>query len=88
MNATRIDADIMDAAASETIEGGVAFNVYFADREPIDGRLTVADLTASSCRWPTGNPRDLTTFRYCGETAYGGPYCERHARLAYLPRAA
>jgi hypothetical protein len=77
------NADIVDAARSE---GGVRFTTYFADQEPIDGKLTVVDLTPSSCRWPTGNPRDLKTFRYCGKTAQGGPYCARHARLAYLPR--
>jgi hypothetical protein len=37
---------------------------------------------------PTGNSRDLTTFRYRCEAAHGGPYCERHARRAYLQRAA
>jgi hypothetical protein len=88
MNDTRIDADVVDLAASETIEGGVTFTAYFADQEPSDGSVTIVDLTASSCRWPTGNPRDLKTFRYCGEAACGGPYCERHARLAYLSRAA
>lgn len=88
MSNARINADRVDIAVPQTIERGVAYTVYFADREPIDGSLTVLDLTANSCRWPTGNPRDLTTFRYCGETARGGPYCERHARLAYLPRAA
>jgi len=67
-------------------DGGAAYSVYFADQEPIDGKITVVDLTESSCRWPTGNPRDLKTFRYCGEAAPGGPYCEHHARLAYLPR--
>jgi GcrA cell cycle regulator len=77
------NADIVDVAISK---GGATFTTYFADQEPIDGKLTVVDLTPSSCRWPTGNPRDLKTFRYCGEGAEGGPYCERHARLAYLPR--
>ncbi len=84
----RIDANVADVAAAEPIERGVAFTAYFADQEPIDGSLTVVDLTASSCRWPSDNPRDLRTFRYCGEAAYHGPYCGRHARLAYLPRAA
>jgi GcrA cell cycle regulator len=54
----------------------------------MDKGPTVADLTESSCRWPTGNPRDLTTVRYCGEAAHGLPYCQRHARLAYLRRSA
>jgi GcrA cell cycle regulator len=85
MNKIRIDADAANVAAPG---GGVAFTVYFADQEPVEGSLTVADLTPNSCRWPTGNPRDLATFRYCGEAALGCPYCERHARLAYLPRAA
>jgi hypothetical protein len=74
---------IVDAAMPG---GGVAFTVYFADQEPIEGKLTVIELTKTTCRWPTGNPRDLKTFRYCGEAAPGGPYCERHAQLAYLPR--
>jgi GcrA cell cycle regulator len=76
---------VMNVAVSEST---LAFTTYFTDQEPIDGRLTVVDLTESSCRWPTGNPRDLKTFRYCGEAAHAGPYCERHAQLAYLPRAA
>jgi hypothetical protein len=67
--------------------GSAPFSAYFADQEPIDGKITVVDLTESTCRWPTGNPRDLRTFRYCGEAARG-TYCERHAQLAYLPRAA
>jgi GcrA cell cycle regulator len=52
------------------------------DPQLIEG-LTIADLTASSCRWPNGDPRNLETFRYCGKAAQGGPYCERHSRLAY-----
>jgi hypothetical protein len=84
----KIDDAIADLTVDETIEGEVAFNAYFVDQDPIDGGLTVVDLTASSCRWPSGNPRDLTTFRYCGEAAHGGPYCERHADLAYLRKAA
>jgi hypothetical protein len=67
-------------------EDGMAYTTYFADQEPIDGKLTVVDLTEASCRWPTGNPRDLTTFRYCGAAAHSGPYCDGHARLAYMPR--
>jgi hypothetical protein len=58
----RTDAALVDVPAAETIEDGVTFTAYFADQEPIDGGLTVVDLTASSCRWPTGNSRDLTTF--------------------------
>ncbi len=67
-------------------DGVASFTTYFNDQEPIDGKLTVVDLTEGTCRWPTGNPRDLATFRYCGGAAHSGPYCERHAKLAYLPR--
>jgi GcrA cell cycle regulator len=84
----RIDAALMDVPAAETIEDEVTSPAYFADQEPIDGGITVVDLTPSTCRWPSGNSRDLATFRYCGETAQGGPYCERHARRAYLQKAA
>jgi GcrA cell cycle regulator len=75
-------ANLLNVAIAE----GAAFTTYFADREPIDGKLTVVDLTDRTCRWPTGNPRDLSTFRYCGGAAHAGPYCERHSQLAYLPR--
>jgi len=74
-------------ARAAVLDGTAPFSAYFADQEPIDGKITVVDLTDGACRWPTGNPRDLKTFRYCGESARG-PYCERHAQLAYLPRAA
>jgi hypothetical protein len=72
--------------ALPTPEGAVPYTTYFADQEPIDGKLTVVDLTEGTCRWPTGNPRDLSTFRYCGAAAPSGPYCASHARLAYMPR--
>jgi hypothetical protein len=76
-------ANLVNVAISE---GAAPFTIYFADQEPIDGKLTVVDLTDGTCRWPTGNPRDLNTFRYCGGAAHNGPYCDRHAQLAYLPR--
>jgi hypothetical protein len=82
MNKT--NAALARIAASD---GRAPYSAYFTDQEPIDGKITVVDLTDGACRWPTGNPRDLKTFRYCGEAARG-PYCERHAQLAYLPRAA
>ena len=81
MNTT--NADAVNVSLSE---GGMTFTTYFADQEPIDGKLTVVDLTEGTCRWPTGNPRDLSTFRYCGGAAHDGPYCKRHAKLAYLPK--
>ena len=92
----------VDVAADETIESGEGVvgpvNVdseQATSDEDGDATLTLAivkgitltDLTLLSCRWPIGNPRDLTTFRYCGEAApCGGSYCKRHARLAYPRR--
>ena len=42
-------------------------------------------LAAGACRWPYGDPR-RPDFRFCGNPAAAGPYCEQHcaaARLAY-----
>lgn len=63
------------------------FQAFCANREPIDGKLAIADLTPLSCRWPSGNPRDPATFRYCGAGVLRRGYCARHARLAYAPKA-
>ena len=63
-------ANLVNTAVSE---GPAPFTRYFADQEPIDGKLTVVDLTDGTCRWPTGNPRDLSTFRYCGGAAHIWP---------------
>jgi GcrA cell cycle regulator len=48
--------------------------------------LETADLTATSCVWPLGDPSDMSTFRYCGATRpFDRSYCEFHAQLAYTP---
>lgn len=53
--------------------------------------LQVTDLTAHTCRWPIGDPRD-PDFCFCGHLPKGGkftgapgesPYCEFHANIAY-----
>lgn len=59
------------------------FMAFCANREKIDGRLAIVDLTASSCRWPSGNPRDPASFRYCGKPISRRSFCERHVKLAY-----
>lgn len=47
--------------------------------------LKIADLTASSCRWPIGDPQHAD-FGFCGHAKQDGlPYCEDHARKAYSP---
>jgi hypothetical protein len=49
-----IDYAMADLTVDETVEGEVAFTACFVDQDPIDGGLTVVDLTESSCRWPSG----------------------------------
>jgi GcrA cell cycle regulator len=48
---------------------------------------TLFELTNASCRWPHGQP-GTTTFYFCGapgaDLEGGRPYCERHARRAYV----
>ena len=52
---------------------------------PIDEGATIFSLTASTCRWPIGDPGDLD-FHFCGaESKVGQPYCEYHAARAYQP---
>lgn len=54
--------------------------------EPMpENAVSVADLSASVCRWPLGDPA-TAEFRFCGRRAKpGAPYCEAHVRLAYQP---
>ena len=46
--------------------------------------FTVNDLTAHSCRWPIGDPKD-EDFHFCGKEALPDkPYCAEHAAIAYV----
>jgi len=45
--------------------------------------ITVATLTATSCRWPLGDPK-RQDFSFCGRPAPSGhPYCAHHSAIAY-----
>jgi GcrA cell cycle regulator len=48
---------------------------------------TLFELTNDSCRWPIGRP-GTPGFHFCGaagaDLESGRPYCERHAKRAYL----
>ncbi|MBF0095505.1 MAG: global cell cycle regulator GcrA-like protein [Alphaproteobacteria bacterium] len=45
---------------------------------------SVVDLSALTCRWPIGDPRDAN-FHFCGKrVAAGKPYCPDHASIAYV----
>lgn len=44
-------------------------------------RVTLLDLTATTCRWPLGEPVEF----YCGgEIAHGRVYCPHHCRMAFV----
>jgi GcrA cell cycle regulator len=48
---------------------------------------TLFELNNSTCRWPIGNP-GAAGFHFCGEAGAdlenSRPYCERHAKRAYI----
>ena len=46
---------------------------------------TMQTLTAASCRWPIGDPRD-PDFGYCGRARSDGSYCQGHAQMAFRRR--
>ena len=52
---------------------------------PISRKLTLLDLSESTCKWPTGDPT-RPGFSFCGHgTKEGTPYCEYHAKVAFQP---
>jgi GcrA cell cycle regulator len=61
--------------------------VYVAPQQelyiPPEQRLTLLQLSESTCKWPIGDP--LTTdFYFCGNhSEEGKPYCDFHSRRAY-----
>lgn len=47
---------------------------------------SIVDLREGVCRWPTGDPKNMDTFSYCGASAeFDRPYCQWHCALAYIP---
>ena len=52
---------------------------------PISKKLTLMELTESSCKWPTGGPT-RPGFSFCGhKSKEEKPYCEFHSKLAFQP---
>lgn len=57
---------------------------------PVHRRLSIMDLTQTTCHWPIGDPNDAD-FHFCGMPAgkrrNGKPssYCSSHTELAYNP---
>ncbi len=47
--------------------------------------ISLMELTPSTCKWPIGHPGEAG-FAFCGAGSFPSlPYCEHHARLAYMP---
>ena len=52
---------------------------------PISRRLSLAQLTERTCKWPIGDPL-AEDFHFCGnDSQESGPYCAYHSRLAFQP---
>ena len=52
---------------------------------PMSKKLTLLELTESTCKWPTGDPQ-RPGFSFCGHvTKEDTPYCEHHAKVAFQP---
>jgi GcrA cell cycle regulator len=52
---------------------------------PISRRLSLAQLTERTCKWPIGDPL-AEDFHFCGnDSEESGPYCTYHSRLAFQP---
>lgn len=67
---------------SKTLKGGAGGGKHHVAQAPPSG-ATILTLTASSCRWPLGNPREAD-FHFCGlQRPPHQTYCSLHARLAY-----
>ncbi len=50
---------------------------------PEDKRLSLLQLSESTCKWPIGDPLSKD-FYFCGQHSLEtGPYCEFHSRRAY-----
>lgn len=48
--------------------------------------ITLMDLSASTCRWPVGDP-SVANFRFCGaRCAPGDTYCRAHSEQAFPSR--
>ena len=52
---------------------------------PESRKLTLLQLTETTCKWPTGDPT-MPGFSFCGHTSQEDkPYCEFHSKLAFQP---
>ena len=48
-------------------------------------KLSLVELTETTCKWPHGDPTE-DDFHFCGcKTKEDSPYCEYHSKLAFQP---
>jgi len=78
-------------AVKNGIHFGLAAQPKFKQQKPpeapVEGGITIIDLTEDNCHWPYGDPA-TPEFRYCGGSCdQTSPYCVFHHALAYQPRA-
>lgn len=53
-------------------------------KEPEQKIRSVVDLSAHTCRWPIGDPKE-PGFHFCGAPSMSSkPYCREHAAIAYV----
>jgi GcrA cell cycle regulator len=56
-----------------------------AEVVPIIRKLSLVELTETTCKWPVGDPMKAD-FHFCGNNAPdASPYCAYHAKLAFQP---
>jgi len=49
-----------------------------------NGKMSLTDLTLTTCRWPIGDPKD-DDFHFCGKKIpVGRTYCPEHSNTAYV----
>jgi GcrA cell cycle regulator len=52
-------------------------------------KVSITELRQDHCRWPSGDPRDPYSFRYCGaQVRPGRSYCPKHCEVAFVPNVA
>lgn len=52
---------------------------------PASRKITLMQLTETTCKWPTGDPT-MPGFSFCGHNSQDDkPYCEFHSKLAFQP---
>ena len=82
--ALKADTDAMPATWAAPAQRPVLRTVEQPAAEEAAGPVVgLLELKEDSCRWPIGHP-DQPGFGFCGcKKANDGPYCERHAAMAY-----